>query len=362
MSDLKCLENIIGLSRTECPCYDENKPVDAEVSKSGIYLDELQGLDLKLIGADIECGDGDVWNKMEKALDISNNTFRTDILSAITEYASARRKPFNGKIGEVKKRAIRLAMTNFMGVIIQGCNIKGAEFTLKGISTLMDATTIFDVFIYNNIQDDPILQIPGVESTANQVKANPLTPNSNLTFPLYTTECDTLEYYIVYVPQGFNPYDNKVSCGCSRKQPWEQWFDVQGVTGDDVSTTDLREDLLRNEFANGLILDLTINCNTQDLICGGENVDLDYTNDPIARVTATAIQYKAGETLLNDILSSGNINRYTMMSRESLYGKRNHYASEYGNRIQWLSENMSINGNDCLGCNDGRMNRASILS
>jgi hypothetical protein len=362
MNDLKCLENIIGLSRTECACFDTGKPSDAEITKSGLYLDELQGLDLNLIGSDIECGEGNVWEKMEKAIEISKNTFRTDILAAITEFASARRKPFNGKIGEVRKRTVLMAANNFIGEIIQGCNIKGAEFTLRGISTHMDTTTTFDIYIYNNIQDDPILQIPNIEATANMVTPNILTPNENLTFPLYTEECDSLEYYIVYVPSGFNPYDNKVSCGCSRKQPWEQWFDVQGISGDDISTIELRENLPRNEFANGLILDLVINCNTQNLICGGENEDLDYENDPVSRVTAKAIQYKAGEVLINYILSSGNINRSKMMSKEALYGKRNHYASEYGSRINWLSENIDIKGNDCLGSNDGRMNRASILS
>lgn len=363
MSKLKCLVNIIGLSRSECPCFNSNKPEDAELSKSDIYLDELQGIDLKLIGSDIECGDdSSVWGKMEKAIEIAKVTFRTDVLSSITEFYSSRRKPFSGKIGEIRKRQVNISLYNFQGLVIQGCNIKGAEFTLKGISTYMDQTAIFDVFIYNNISEDPILQIQNIESEANKVKDNALTPNEYLTFPLYTDECDEIEYYIVYVPNGFNPYDNKVSCGCSRKQPWEKWFDVQGIVGNDISTIELRESFDRNQFANGLILDLIINCNTQNLICGGDNEDLDYNNDPIARVTATAIQMKAGETLLNDILSSGNINRYTMMSRESLYGKRNHYAAEYGNRINWLSENINVTGNDCLSCNDNKMIRAAILS
>ena len=359
MSDLKCLENIVGLSETTCPCFDEGKPNDADVSKSGYFVDKLPGLDIKLIGADVECGDDSIWSKMESALDTATNIFRTDVLASITEFATSRRKPFNGLIGEKRKRNVINAQNNFMGVTIQGCDIKGAEFTLKAINTYMDASAAFDVYVWNNIEDVPLLQIPGVLSVANTIKENLLTPSPDLTFPLYSTECDDLEYYIVYAPVGFNPFDNKVSCGCSRKQVWEHWFDVQGITGDDMAD---RETFPRNEFANGLILDLIIHCNTQDLICGGDNVDMDYENDSIARVIAASIQFKTGVVLTEDILNSGNLNRYTMMSRDYMKGRRSHYSAEYGSRIQWLGENIQISGNDCLACDDSRMSRVDLLS
>ncbi len=365
MSELTCLENIIGLSRTECPCYDADKPADSETTKSGLYLDELEGLDLELVGSDIECGDTGVWTKMEKAIDIARNTYRTDVLGAITEFASSRRKTFLGLIGQKRSKTIIVPQTTYMGLKIDNCNIKGGEFTIKGISTYMDQAATFDVLIYNNIQDGPLLIIPGIESVGGQIKDNPLTPAPELTFPLYTNEadCENLEYYIVYAPAGaFNPRDNKISCGCSRREPHEEWIALHGITGNDVSTWELREALPESDFANGLLLDLAINCATADLICGGENEDLDYMNDPTARVMAKSIQLKAGEILINDILSSKNINRITMMSREALYGKRSHYAKEYGYRIGWLGENMSISGNDCLGCSDSRIANVAILA
>ena len=365
MSELTCLENIIGLSRTECPCYDADKPADSETTKSGLYLDELEGLDLELVGSDIECGDTGVWTKMEKAIDIARNTYRTDVLGAITEFASSRRKTFLGLIGQKRSKTIIVPQTTYMGLKIDNCNIKGGEFTIKGISTYMDQAATFDVLIYNIIQDGPLLIIPGIESVGGQIKDNPLTPAPELTFPLYTNEadCENLEYYIVYAPAGaFNPRDNKISCGCSRREPHEEWIALHGITGNDVSTWELREALPESDFANGLLLDLAINCATADLICGGENEDLDYMNDPTARVMAKSIQLKAGEILINDILSSKNINRITMMSREALYGKRSHYAKEYGYRIGWLGENMSISGNDCLGCSDSRIANVAILA
>lgn len=359
MSELVCLEDVVGLSQNDCECYETDRPADYNQSKSGYYLDQLPGLDLKLIGSDVECGDGNIWEKMESALQQAKVEFRTDVLASITEYASPRRKPFNGRIGETKKKTTIVATTNWMGLVIQTGNIKGGEFTLKGITTLMDSAATFDVYVYNNIEDDPLIMIPDVQSAANQLYDNPLDPSEDLIFPLYSTECDDLEYYIVYMPAGFNPKDNKISCGCSRRPDFEQWFHLQGTAGNDIAD---REGWGRNDFANGLLLDLCITCNTADLICGGDNVDRDWQNDPVSRVIAATIRYKAGVILVEDILNSGNINRYTMMNRDYLKGRRSHYNKEYGNRIMWLGENMSINGNDCLGCDDDRISSATILS
>jgi hypothetical protein len=51
---LACYEDIIGLSRTTCPCLDVNT---FDGSKSDLYLDELQGLNLKSLSGLENCED-----------------------------------------------------------------------------------------------------------------------------------------------------------------------------------------------------------------------------------------------------------------------------------------------------------------
>ena len=61
-----CFENIIGLSRTPCPCV-EDLNADAVVSESGLFLDELDGLSINMLNAGVDCGQGTLWEMLARA-------------------------------------------------------------------------------------------------------------------------------------------------------------------------------------------------------------------------------------------------------------------------------------------------------
>lgn len=359
---LNCLDKIIGLSTTLCSCFDDGKPVDFSESNSGLQLDKLEGLELRTIKGDVECGDNNIWDKMDTARANATLAFRTDLLAAIGEVTRERRKMFQGIIGQRTFNADRINGKVYNGLVIRCADIKGGEFTLKDIKTLMNANANFSVEVWNNIQTTPLLTIPNINALAGQLTDNPLTPDPLLTFPLWTEECTdpsfSLEYYIVYNPVGFEPKNNKVDCGCSKRNEWESWAWVEGICGDDITE---RQRWNKANFANGLVLDIQFNCNTAELICGGQDEPLDFINDAKAMVMAYAIRFKAGEILIEDILASGNINRYTMLAKERLWGKRNHFVKEYNSRIQYLASRLDTSSNDCLACGDDRINVNSIL-
>jgi len=357
MDDLNCLNNIIGLSLNECVCYDDGRPVDFDVSNSGLYLDELEGLNLRTLASDVECGEGNIWLKMEKAITNAVTNFRTDLISSILLTQRTGRKSFNGLIGQLKYKTVNTIPTTWTGLRINPREFKGSVLTLKGITTLMDTDVSFDVFIYDNITPTPLHSILNVNAVTGTATENPLTP---IELPLYREGYQDLEYQIVYQPSGFNPLDNKVTCGCRRRENFEEWMTVEGIQGDVIAE---REDWNTNGFANGLAIDVSMVCNTAEIICGGDSNDsLDFENDGVALSMAYAIRFKAGEILIEDILASGEINRFTMLDKERLWGKRNHYRTEFRTRIVYISDTIDIESNDCLVCGDKRINRSSILT
>jgi len=360
MKTLICLENIIGLSRTTCDCYNNGKPTDWNISNSGLFLDELDGLELKMIAADVECGDEDIWNKMDRAVENSKLTFRKDFMKCVGGTTAAKRKAFYGSIGLKEWTKSIVVGTDYLGVRLMTSNIKGGEFTLKGIKTLMDTTATFTIEVYNNLQVSPLLVLPNINAVADVITENTFIEDPLLTFPLYSEECDELEYYILYKPAGaFAPRNNQTSCGCSTRPEWEKWADVQGSTGDDLLE---RESWLSDKNANGLFLDLSFNCNSSELICGGTNAMIDFNNDEKAMVTAHAIRYEAGRSLIDNILGTGNINRYTMLPSETLWNLRNHFVERYEEMIAYLCQEADISENDCLMCDDKNINKISILT
>lgn len=211
---MDCLNNIIGLSETTCVCYDTGKPVDYNESKSALYLDQLEGLSLKLIPTD--CGEGSLWDKMELARKNAILKFKSDLVSCLGTSNEFVRKPFKGKVGNESWSQTLVINKNFVGQEFCANNIEGGCLLIRSISTLMDTTTTFDLTIYNNISDTPLFLIPGLASEANVVKENVL--GTPIELPLYTTECDNLIYYFVYEPVGFNPKNNEISFHVSTKE------------------------------------------------------------------------------------------------------------------------------------------------
>jgi len=360
MKTLICLENIIGLSKTDCPCYEDDKPEDFDISKSGLFLDELDGLELKAIESDIECGDGSIWEKMETAVANAKIKWRTDFMKCIGDDTKARRKAFYGLIGLTEWTKSVVVSTDYLGERLRTCNIKGGEFTLKGIKTLMDNSATFTVEIYNNLSPTPIVSLANINAVADVITDNVLAPDPLLTFPLYSEECDELEYYILYKPEGaFAPRNNRASCSCSKRPEWEKWADIQGVSGDDIADRELWSS---TKEANGLLLDLQFNCNTSELICGGTNSEIDFENDDKAMTMAYGIRYEAGRSLIDNILGSGNVNRYTMLPSDALWNLRNQWVERYEEMLAYFCQETEINSNDCLMCDDKTINKTSILS
>ena len=113
---------------------------------------------------------------------------------------------------------------------------------------------------------------------------------------------------------------------------FKKWCNVTGVNGTSV-------DAIRDantgffDHAMGLVIDGAMSCDAQSIACN----DVDFDHSAIAKVKAYAVWYRAGVFLINSILSTNNINRFSLLDREALYGKRNSYTKEYNNRLVWLT-------------------------
>src|SRR5699024_12003684 len=60
-------------------------------------------------------------------------------------------------------------------------------------------------------------------------------------------------------------------------------------------------------------------------ICSSKNVICELLKVDESNTIAHAIAYKSQELLIEDLMSSGRINRFTQLSKEHLWGKRNHF-------------------------------------
>ena len=370
-----CLKTLVGLSRSDCSCFDDDRPADYNTSLSGLYI--ADGVKLKMTKGAADCEEGGVWDILETARDRAINDVSQDILLNISSHYDELYEPFyskkNGLIGNKNITQTKVSPTQiklFNGLKIKYNDIKGGFFTLQGVelALLNFAGPIdVDVSLYSNVDFSTPL------TTTTVTLINPKTFYS-ASFPTpykidlseLDYESDKIEYYLMYeLPSGAQiPQANiKRGCGCGgakrqiQNNPWIQFVDLQGISNTDIATLD--NPSYTNSYTMGLRVKAVASCDYLTDIC-------DYANDfqelktlgnqdyRFASAIANIVNTKAQAIVLDIIIKSSNVNRYTLFSREGAYGQRNQLLSNYKKYMQWFLENMPLHRNDCLTCHDNR--------
>lgn len=356
MSVLKdCWENIIGYTRSEQCIDDYKRPVDYDFSLSGIYLDELKGINLNLV----EDTGGVLWDKLKNAYDNSIRTFKIDVISEILKNHKPRYDQFIGNIGSQRfTRSLNL-IDSYAGVRMYCNDIKGGTFTLKAIGVLMDKTETFDVDIFDNLSNDSLETI-SVNSIANKISiTNLATP---IVLPLSVDNYDNLEYFFLYNRGTKQPKDNKPTCGCggvnwcfkpespcfanskATKERWMQFAMIGGIQGNDI---DIREKWGITQEMNGLVLIGEFNCDKYSYFC---NSNMNFEDDEIGQAVAHAIAYKWGEYVMDFFLDTHEISRFTALGNEAVNNNREFYNTRYNVMIDFISTNLDVSKFGCLSC------------
>lgn len=330
----ECVESLVGLSRTECECYSGISE-DIKTSPYSLFLDELEGIDLKVIQAGLKCGD-DLDSNFETLYENAANFFETDLQVAISENHKQKYTPFVGKIGE-RKTSAAISTTALVGLYLDTNTLEGASMIIQTARFYFTNTGTLNLKLYANdeLQDTFVIDITSAGETLHTF-ATPLD------LPL-TENGIKIDYYFVYEPGGLIPYNNKVSCGCAGvEQVRKNFLTVKGFKGSSIDSYSL------DGNAYGISLDAVISCSIDDIVC-------DFMMDSIfARRAAMAIWYKLGVLAIEKLFSSREINFDTFTDREYLYGRRSKFVKNYENIILWLSENTTISNSLCFICNNAK--------
>jgi len=352
-----CYDNIIGLSRTECECYDDPAPYNQ--SQSGIFLDELEPL--KKINGLLNCETGlDLWEMMRRARTEAVLQFVGDANAMLLKYNRLKRQPFYGAVGRVKYTKNQICTVGkYYGVRLFCADVVSGEAEIKKIGGLFAQTGTLDISVYNNLNE--LVDTVTIATTAGQ---HTLT-NVNIKLPLHSKYVDNLEYFFVYQYAGNAPKNNDLTCGCGgdkfyfntnkpmfktqtkQTSGWKQWFMVGAYSGDAADFSDVSATSTANMY--GLTLELNITCKVGETWCKDY---LDFAANPLAIAIAFAIRYKAGEILIDQIMRSPNINRMTLMDAEQNQKDKDMFVAKYNEMMVYLTDNVDVTTTDCFSCKD----------
>jgi hypothetical protein len=356
MSVPVCWNSIVGITRKDDTCIDISEaPADYNISLSNLYLDELQGINMRFL----EEADSDYWNEITRAYENAIRTFQMDLMGELLKTNKKKYDHFIGNIGSQKfKNNLNLNKT-YAGVRLYMNDIKGATFKLKAIGLLLNTTATFDMSIYSNL-DDTALYTFTVNSVANKYIINNFAAPYELL--LSDDEYSNLEYRIVY-PRGLmQPKDNQVTCGCGgvkwcfntqypcfgdaklTKDRWRQYVMVGGIQGDDLTDFDT---WTLSGYMNGIVLIGEFTCDNFLYLC---NDNSDWENNDVDKAIAYALQYKWGEFVMNMFLDTTEVTRLTTLGVEAINNNRTYYNNRYAVMIQYIVDNIDIGRFGCLSC------------
>lgn len=383
-----CFENIIGLSRTPCECVDD-APVEAGISESGLYLDELPGLNLRVIDATRDCGEGSIWDMMERARANAIEDTKAEIMACIGANTDPARQPGTSQVGVDKKATAtgHSLLMAYHGMTLQTAKVKGGSFQVTEIATsfksdaALPATIELKVYQREAISGDPVATytLPVIN---NRTVWTTLPEPLELSMSEFGT--DPPRYWFLFTPaSGMKAMNDLIKCGCggtfvptwnidnpqylSRQQKngmiWADWAMAGGTKGNTLAE---RDDWSVENMTNGLMLRVKFECDETTSFCSGNP---NYATDPIQKVIAHAVRYRAGSNLIASLLSKVEINQYTMTGGKQLKENREEYEKAFNSRIvEYLCPELSNTQNvnrygDCRKCKDGwGMRRGTLIN
>ena len=358
--DLSCYEDVIGISRTQCECYKDNPYYE---SLSDIYLDELEGLNLKSIFSLENCENGEIWDYLKNQV---NNAILNFIKSIHIEILKKNKLKYGKYEGIIGRRSYKneLTLTKKYGGTTFYCNsVVDGVLRIKKIGTFFSKTGSFTINIYNNLNEH-LYQLENILTVANTYKENVLSEVIEL--PLQSDFVDNLQYFILYEYNSDNkPKDIQLSCNCggftytftknkpyfnsqtNKKEGWANYLIAGSHQTDELDF--MNTCISTSNYTNGLLFDVETSCNIYNLICKGS---LDFENDPNALSIAHAIRYYAGFLTTSHLITMNQIKRGNMINRESLEKFMMLYKKEFDKLIPEIAGKIDINKNDCFACDD----------
>lgn len=367
MANTECLNFIIGVSPLDCECIksDLGIPVDGETpedndwykkSTSGFYLHELEGVvSIDTVKDIVSCQK--LYDFYKKLLQQSITETADDLSGSLNERYKKKESNFVGFAGSKTSGRVLGLNTQYSGLKVVPLKRKDGVLVVKGIGTNMNVALTFDIEVYRRYVETDLFElvdtIESVQSNAGSYRYNAFEEPMILSMDI-ENEAE-IEYYFLYQNVAeLQPRDNLASCGCGSKEHNLAKLMYYGGVSGNVLTEMGNWSMSGN--ADGLVLDMEIRCDAENMICQMYNANSDWR-----KYVAHAVLYKAAYKLNKSVISSNKITQEVVANAEIVNGNMNDFEIEYRNRINYLVQNIDLEISGCYTCNDRKLKVQQIL-
>lgn len=347
---MECLNNLIGITADNCQCLTANltqeEIAELKVSKSGLYLDEVEGgLFLRNVVQLDKCKS---FIQIQKdAIKNGQQFLIAELVKGLAVKYKTKKNQYFGTLGRMNYTTNLAISKRLQYLKVEPVQETDGVVTLKAINLYLNQNEPTNVWIVEMFEGDTIGTTIWEQTVENRVALDiklPLKKNGRL-----------VNYFVVWEKVGaVLPRDTKASCNCPNGNGFENYIYLKGGEADDFSALNNSNS---DGYTHGIVLEVEIRCETGNLFC--KEYD---ESDAVAVVMAWALRYKSAELVIENVINSGEVNRYTLLSNTHLWGKRSHFKKEFEDRIAYLLDVIDVTSSDCFICRDDKIKVGNILA
>lgn len=367
----KCLEDIVGLSENDCPCFGTDEPVLGELggldvlgglpgpggeevpesierpsnysdSRSGLYIDDQRfSIPLKFTGHSKDCGEGNIWDVLARSRKNGIRNFITDLGAGSKEYFRNRLHKFSGNTAGVSHNYTVGGLGDIIGVYIDPIQYKGAKGVLNEVELYVQGSGTFEVNVYSEYDFSAPINTSPISVSVNgnfgrEKLAEPLTLSFSDEF------ARKVGYFVVYSSGGSDPRNIQFSCNCGNDLPWIKHFSISGVAASSLS--ELPTVGRNTQYPYGIRLHMDVTCG-MDWLCR----NWDFSNE-WDRVASEAMMLYGVVELLERQLNDPQ--PVSTAAPETIQRKLKNARDLLGQRMPWLAMEIPLEESDCYLCKE----------
>lgn len=274
-SSLSCLEHLIGLAQNNCPCNVQGRPANYAESLSGLFMDDYEhGIADVFSKTAKGCGDGSMWDVLQKARYEGVNDGVTYLLKAIGQNLNRFVDGFSGAFGEVNSRTSNTSDTScrkdIVGHTVSPNVYNGASIKFKKIWLALDLAGTYDVNIHDMADlSTPVTTVSIVHPGGNKMVGVEVADGYRIQ-PL-SEAGQPISYCVSYERNGALPLNYTYYCGCGDqyKPTWmkNKYMVSNGFCVDSLDEIIPGSSCCNRLFTGGLIVEWEMLCDPMQWLC-----------------------------------------------------------------------------------------------
>lgn len=346
-----CLTNVIGLSNSSCPCWEEETLgnfAELNESHSDRYVNnpKFTPAQLPFSNKPTDCQTGGIWDVLQQARLEGINDFIDRYCIELERRQKKSFDNFTGTIGMTRDASPCRVQYDWAGFCINPNIHKGASICLNGGCSWIETSEPIELCVVN--MNDPSTVL--ATATITNGKDSPLEFTGTTTLPL-SKNGKKQRYCLLYNAENISSaYSFEPHCGCGSvpKPGWmaKGLFSVSGIQTNDKEN--LNQNYTLNNQLHGLLVDFTIKCDGVEWMC---NVDEDFwCNTKFGRAASTAMVLYANVCLTQLLMKPGGVNFNSLVKPESMYKHMGYLNKQLDSIMPFLVERIPEDISDCYYC------------